>query len=64
MAEVNFDYVEQEALFSNDEGYFRIINLQEATKHLHDEYIIGEGGHYGRRSVNKNKPLQVSQSQD
>ncbi|KAI9087157.1 hypothetical protein K1719_030792 [Acacia pycnantha] len=43
--EVNVDYEEQEALFSNDEGYFRIINLLEATEHLHDEYIIGEGGH-------------------
>ncbi|KAK4269561.1 hypothetical protein QN277_022702 [Acacia crassicarpa] len=41
---VNVDYEEQEALFSNDEGYFSIINLLEATEHLRDEYIIGEGG--------------------
>ncbi|KAI9073060.1 hypothetical protein K1719_044980 [Acacia pycnantha] len=42
--EVNVDYEEQEALFSNDKGYFGIMDLLEATEHLRDEYIIGEGG--------------------
>ncbi|XP_054782338.1 receptor-like protein kinase isoform X2 [Prosopis cineraria] len=43
--EVNVNCEEQEALFSNHEGGFRIIDLMDATDFLHDRYIIGEGGH-------------------
>ncbi|XP_054782024.1 receptor-like protein kinase [Prosopis cineraria] len=43
--EVNVNCEEKEALFSNHERGFRIIDLIDAADFLHDRYIIGGGGH-------------------